>query len=147
MLALWRPQRNWPQLNREFDDFFRSAFDREPWTSSLEPAAFAPAVDIEEQEKAFVITADLPGVKEKDISVKLEDDVLTLSGKREERNEENKEGQRLAERRTGSFTRQFRLNPNVDVGKIEADYKDGVLAVTLPKKPEVSPRQISVKVK
>jgi HSP20 family protein len=120
--------------------FFRG-FDR--LFDDGEPRGYAPAVDITEEEDHFLIKADLPGVDEKDIEVKVHDGVLLLSGKREETREEE-EGYSYRERRSGSFCRQFRLGRNVDAEKIEAAYKKGVLEVKLPKKEEAKPRQIAV---
>jgi HSP20 family protein len=105
---------------------------------------FAPAVDIEEKVDHFLVSADLPGVHEKDIEVKVEDGVLLLSGKREVIGEEKTEVGTYRERRAGSFCRSFTLGNRVDTGKIEATYKNGVLTVKLPKSEESKPRQIVV---
>jgi HSP20 family protein len=119
---------------REFDKLFADG----------ERSGYAPAVDITEEEDHFLIKADLPGVNDKEIEVKVHDGVLLLSGSREETREEEKEGYSYRERRSGSFCRQFRLGRSVDAEKIEASYRSGVLEVKLPKKEEVKPRQITV---
>ena len=143
MLTLWRPQKDLFSWSREFDDLFNWTGQR---SCTSRAVGFTPAVDIEEKEDHFVIHADLPGVKEKDISLSVHDGSLTLAGKREEANkEEKKTGGFVHECRCGSFERSFRLGPNVDSAQIAASYKDGVLAVTLPKKAEAKPRQIQVK--
>jgi HSP20 family protein len=136
-LTKWRPLGLSP-WRREMDDLFK-AFD---WDGQL--AGFRPAVDIAEDEDRFVIKADLPGVSEKEIEIKVHDGVLLLTGKREESTEEKKEGGYYRERRGGSFCRQFRLGSSVDAEKIAASYKNGVLEVILPKKEESKPRQIPV---
>jgi HSP20 family protein len=105
---------------------------------------FAPAVDIEEKADHFLVSADLPGVSEKDIEVKVQDGVLLLSGKRESSKEQKTESGFYRERSYGSFCRSITLGEGVDAAKIEAAYKNGVLTVKLPKKEEAKPRQIPV---
>ena len=138
MLTLWRPFDGLFGLSRDLDDLFWGK------PSDGNPVDFAPAVDIEEKEDHFLVSADLPGVTEKDIEVKVQDGVLLLSGKREMSKEEKTEGGTYRERSYGSFCRTFTLGDGVDAAKIEASYKNGVLTVTLPKKPETQPRQIPV---
>ena len=138
MLTLWRPFGGLFGLSREFDEQFWGK------PSNGNHADFAPAVDIEEKEDHFLVSADLPGVSEKDIEVKLQDGVLLLSGKREASKEEKTEAGTYRERSYGSFCRSFTLGDGVDAEKIEAAYKNGVLTVKLPKKEEIKPRQIPV---
>jgi len=124
------------------DPFWREGlFHSDNGESTL---GFTPAVDISEEEDHFLIKADLPGMSEKEIEVKVQDGVLLLSGKREEVREEKKEGGYHRERRYGSFCRQFRLGSNVDPDAIAATYDSGVLSVKLPKKEETKPRQIPI---
>ena len=139
MLTLWRPYRDLFSWGREFEDLFRAV---EPDKGNY---AFSPAVDIEEKEDAFVLNADLPGVNPKDLELEVHDGMLRIAGKREEANEEKREGVYRRERRAGSFERQFQLGAHVDASKIAAEYKNGVLTVTLPKSAEAKPRQIPVK--
>ena len=138
MLTLWRPYNDLFRWNRNFDSFFG------PGEGNGEGASLTPNVDIEEKEDAFFISADLPGVEEKDIELTVKEGVLTISGHREESKEEEKEGSILRERCYGTFHRSFRLGRGVDAEKIEASYKNGVLAVKLPKAEAVKPRQIPV---
>jgi HSP20 family protein len=105
---------------------------------------YAPAVDIHEAENKFVIRADLPGLEEKDLDVRVHDGTLILSGKREQSKQEQTDQGYHRERRCGSFCRQFRLGSQVDDQQIEASYKNGVLTVVLPKREEAKPRQIPV---
>lgn len=138
MLTLWNPINELDVLTREVDRFFSR--------SAEQPAvAFCPTVDIEEAEDRFILHADLPGLKESDIDVKVHEGTLCLSGKREEASEHKGEGYYRRERSHGSFSRSFRLGPAVDADKIQASYDKGVLTVVLPKKEEVKPRQIPVK--
>ena len=140
MLTLWRPHNDLFRLNREIDAMFRP----QRWQSS--PASISPAVDIQEDEDGFVLTADLPGMNEDEISLEVHDGVLSLSGKREETQEEKANGHSLRERRHGEFRRSFKLGRQIDAERIEASYSKGVLTVKLPKSELAKPRQIEVTV-
>jgi len=105
---------------------------------------FAPAVDILETEKAITILADVPGVKSKGLSIDLNDSVLTFSGEVEVP-EKDGEVDLLREYRTGRYFREFRLSQVIDQGKIDAELKEGVLKLTLPKIEKAQPRKIAVK--
>lgn len=109
--------------------------------------AAAPAVDITEREKAYEITAELPGMDEKNIEVKVTDGSLTIKGEKHEEKEEKKKNYYLHERHFGSFERRFGLPDGVDADKIEAAFKKGVLTVTLPKKPEAQKPAKKIEVK
>jgi HSP20 family protein len=120
-------------VNRIFSD---SASTR-PWT---------PNVDIKETENEIVLHADVPGVDEKDIDIKLEDGTLTLKGDRKFEQEKKGEGYHRIERGYGSFVRCFSVPDSVDPEHVKAAYKNGVLTVTLPKKEVAKPRSIKVAV-
>lgn len=109
-----------------------------PWT---------PAVDILENENEVVLKADLPDVDMKDIHVQIENGTLTLKGHRNFENEEKKKGYHRIERSYGSFARYFSLPETVDPEKVAAEYKNGVLTVTLPKKELAKPRTVNVSIK
>jgi len=116
-----------------------------------DPAAsgrtFAPAVDISENEDAFIVAAELPGTKPEDVQVEVHDGVLTLRGeKKSERTSEN-EHARYVERSFGSFSRSFRLPENADADKVEAGYGEGVLTLTIGKRAEARPRTVEIQVK
>jgi HSP20 family protein len=139
----WRPIEN---LRHEIDRLFNN-FDRTLWHSPLgrsmldvapfwgrEPIwAASPAVDIAETDKAYEITAELPGLDEKNIEVKFADGLLTIKGEKRDEKEEKKKDYYVNERHFGLFQRSFQVPDGVDVDKIEANFKKGVLAVTLPK--------------
>ena len=103
-----------------------------------------PAVDVRETENGYVLEAELPGFAENEIDVKLNDTLLTISAGADEKNEENKDGYLLRERRSRSFTRSFVLPTDVDRESIEAAFSNGVLTLELYKTPEAQPRQIEV---
>jgi len=104
-----------------------------------------PAVDVREQENEYLMEAELPGLAEKDIELNMEDNILTLSSKKEESKEEKKNGYLIRERRNYEFARTFVLPKDVDREKIKAEFKNGLLVVSIPKKPEAKPRKIDVK--
>jgi HSP20 family protein len=114
--------------------FSRSIFDIEPyWQRELTMPA-SPAVDIVEKDNAYEVTAELPGMDEKNIEVKLENGGLRIKGEKQEQKEEKKKDYYLQERQYGSFERYFSVPEGVDTDKIEANFKKGILTVTLPKK-------------
>jgi HSP20 family protein len=104
---------------------------------------FRPAVDIVEDAEKILITADLPGVVQEQVELQVDKDVLVLKGERKISRAETEHYRRF-ERAGGAFERSFRLPPTVDVEKISAGMKDGVLTLTLPKKAEAQPRQIKI---
>ncbi len=112
-----------------------------------EAAAMSMRLDVKEDEKAFHVTADLPGISEKDVEVTFDDGLLTIRGERKIERDEKKDTWHLVERSFGSFARQLSLPANIDAGKIEAKFDHGVLTVSLPKMPasETSARKIAVK--
>ena len=148
-IVRWEPFRDLVSLqdrmNRLFDESFRGvgrAGAEEDWALG----AWAPAVDIYEQDGNIVLKAELPGIDPKDVDVRVENNVLTLRGERKFDDEVKKENYHRVERAYGAFSRSFTLPTVVDTEKIKAEFKDGVLRVTLPKKEEAKPKQISINV-
>ena len=129
-------------LTNRFNHFFD--LPRESNADYL--GAWNPAVDIFDKGGEVVIHAELPGIKKEDIDVRVENNVLTIRGKKERKEEAKEEGYYRTERSYGSFSRSFSLASSVDATKIGAEYKDGVLTLSLPKSEEAKPRQIDVKV-
>jgi HSP20 family protein len=128
---------------RLFEEFFNEF----PFSSVPEARdTWMPSVDILEKDGNLMLRAELPGMTEKQIELKLEGNTLTLKGERKMENEDTKSNYHRVESFYGSFTRSFRLPDSVDCEKIHADYKNGVLTVTIPQKPEVRPREIPVSV-
>jgi HSP20 family protein len=155
-LQAWRPFETLrSEMDRLFDDF-DGGFWRSPFRRSISARPFwrreatwgaAPAVDIIESEKAYEITAELAGMDEKNIEVKLADGGLTIKGEKQEEKEEKKKDYYLSERHFGSFERSFQLPDGVDTNKIEATFRQGVLKVTLPKTPEAQKAEKKITVK
>lgn len=129
--------------SRLFEEFFNDM----PFSSLSETREnWIPAVDVLEKEGNLILRAELPGMSEKQIELKLEGNTLTLKGERKMENEDNKSNYHRLESFYGSFTRSFRLPDTVDCEKINAEYKNGVLTITIPQRPEVRPREIPVSV-
>jgi len=124
--------------NRVFERFF----DSDPVVDTRTPAA-----DIIEDDKGYRMAIELPGLTEKEIELKVENSVLTVSSKKEEEKEEEKRDYVLKERRSYSFCRSFTLPKNITSDKIEASFKNGILSIFLPKAPEAKPKMIEVKSK
>jgi len=132
----------WPQeMDRFFDEAFR-AFGNAPAAQAA--GGFAPRIDVSESDEAYTVRADLPGLEEKDIQISLEQGVLTIQGKLESEQEEERKGLRYAERARGSFLRTIELPAELDEAKVSASYKQGVLTVTLPKLPAPKPQSRSI---
>jgi len=110
-----------------------------------EPAAFNPTFDVKETKDSYVFRADLPGVKEDDLDISLTGNRLAITGHRQAENKEEGEQFYAYERSYGSFSRSFTLPEGIDAEHVQADLKDGVLSVVLPKKPEVQPKRIALK--
>jgi len=118
------------EMNRLFDDFYRG-FDLEPFERRL--GTFTPNVDVSENDKQIKVTAELPGMDEKDIDVSLNKDSLTIKGEKKEEKEEKKKDYYRMERSYGSFSRTIPLPVEVDTDKVKAEFRKGVLTVTMPK--------------
>ena len=155
-LEAWPPFESLRQeINRMFDDFGwgsslafrRSLFATEPVFSRGLTRTNMPAVDVVESERAYEVTAELPGIDEKNIEVKVANGILTMRGEKQEEKEEKKKDYYLQERHYGSFERSFEIPEGVDPDKIEAIFKKGVLTVTLPKKVEAQKPAKKVEVK
>lgn len=152
----------WPleSLRREIDHLFDesergswrhpfrgSLFDVEPFWRRRTSWGIAPAVDIAEKDKEYEITAELPGLDESNLEVKVSNGTLTIKGEKKEEKEEKKKDYFLSERRYGSFQRCFQVPEGVDAGNIEANFKKGVLTVTLPKTPEALKTEKKIAIK
>ena len=142
-------------LTRRFEPFREFAslqnqmnrlLQQEPQGSeeSLLQTRFAPPVDIYEDEHSYTLKLEVPGIDEKDVDVKLENNTLTVSGERKFEKDEKEENYRRVERRYGSFVRSFTLPATIDSENVTADYDKGLLKIRLAKKAEAKPKQIKV---
>ena len=142
-LDRWEPFRGTSpdsQLNRLFNDFFGRASQDQNLTT------WAPAVDIYEGEHELVVKADLPDIKPEELDVRVENNLLTIRGERKFEKKVDEKNYLRVERAYGSFARSFSLANTVNTEAIKADYKDGVLTLSIPKREEAKPKQIKVNV-
>jgi len=128
------------KMNRLFEDAVTSRGEEKDMISST----WAPSVDIYETENALVLTAEVPGVDEDNIEIKIEDNTLSLSGERKFEKETKEENYHRIERSYGSFYRSFTIPRHVDQEKVKAEHDKGVSRITMPKKPESKPKMIHV---
>ena len=143
-IARLEPFRGLSTLQDQFNRLFNESFRNHPEESAL--TTWAPAVDIYETPNDLVVKADLPDVNEKDIDVRVENNLLTIRGERKFEKSVSEENFLRVERTYGSFSRSFSLPNTVNAEAIGAEYKNGVLTVTLPKREESKPRQVKVTV-
>ena len=138
---------DWPSLPRQFGRGVAYPFARKELQFSLPSLDLSPRVDVSEDDDAYKISMELPGMTEKEIEVELSDESLTVKGEKQEEREEKKKNYHVSERSYGSFQRSFRVPSGVEVNKVNAKYSSGVLDITLPKtdKAKKSKRSINVK--
>ncbi len=130
----------------DFDDLMGGWF-RSPAVLRREETAKMPAIDVSENEGAYLVKAELPGVAREDLNVTINDGVLTINAERKEEKKDEKDGRVIRqERYYGKFVRSLRLGSDIDEGRIEAEYENGVLNLSLPKTAEVKPRKVDVKI-
>jgi HSP20 family protein len=137
--------RDWDVFG-DFDDLMGGWF-RSPAVLRREETAKMPAIDVSENEGAYLVKAELPGVAREDLNVTINDGVLTINAERKEEKKDEKDGRVIRqERYYGKFVRSLRLGSDIDEGRIEAEYENGVLNLSLPKTAEVKPRKVDVKI-
>ena len=157
MTSLLIPRRSrrgaFPALRgvRSFDDLFDNlccGFETAApaWPVGKTAHAFTPRVNVRATDEEIVVSAELPGLEEEDFDISLEDDVLTVKGEKRSEHEEEREGFQHVETVSGSFERRLRLPCEVDADKVKATYKNGVVTVVLPKRPEERPEVHTVPV-
>src|SRR5580700_7730413 len=145
VLTRWDPFRELNSLQSRMNRLFEEQYSggRE---DSLTAGAFVPPVDIYEDEHSIQLKLEVPGIDEKDLDIKVENNTLTVSGERKFEKEEKEENFHRVERRYGSFTRSFTLPTTVNTEDIKADYEQGVLKIRLAKRQEAKPKQIKVNI-
>jgi HSP20 family protein len=146
VLTRWEPFREFATLQDRINRVFRDSYAGEGRDESLTTSSFAPAVDVYEDEHNVTLKIEVPGIDEKDIDVRIENNTLTVHGERKIEKEEKEENYRRVERQYGSFTRTFTLPNTVDTDNVSASYDKGVLKISLAKKAEAKPKQIKVNV-
>ena len=145
-LPILRRSSGLTNLRDDMDRMFGSFL--EDWSSlplRKENGGWAPTVDIEENDKEYLVRAEVPGMDSKDVDISLKDDVLTIKGEKKEEHKEEEKNYHYFESRYGTFQRTFRLPQNVDSEKVKAECTKGVLRIHIPKVPETQPKKIEVK--
>ncbi len=145
VLTRWDPFREFSTLQDRMNRLFQQSYG-DGRDEALTTSTFAPPVDVYEDEHNVTLKIEVPGIDEKDLDIRVENNTLTVHGERNFEKEEKEENYRRVERQYGSFTRSFTLPTTVDADQVKADYDKGVLKISLPKKPEAKPKQIKVNV-
>ena len=145
VLTRWDPFREFNTLQDRMNRLFHDSFS-EGREEALATSTFAPPVDVYEDEHNVTLKIEVPGIDEKDIDVRIENNQLTVHGERKFEKEEKEENYRRVERQYGSFTRSFTLPNTIDPENVQANYEKGVLKIKLAKKAEAKPKQIKVNV-
>lgn len=143
----WSPYRSLINMNHEMENLFEDFFSTTRRQGDAEQAlpSWAPDVDLIEGKEEYTLRAELPGVSKEDVKVILTEDVLTVSGEKKSNQELKGENFHRSERVYGAFSRSFRLPNPINGEKIQAQYRDGVLTLTIPKAESVKPREIEIK--
>lgn len=140
----WDPVRDMVTLREKMNRLFEDVFTGQSEGKELAASTWAPAVDIFETENDLVMTAEVPGIDEKDIEIKIEDNTLILKGARKFEKETKEENYHRIERSYGSFYRAFTLPNSIDPERIQAEHENGVLKITMPKRTELKPRKVKI---
>jgi len=136
------PSEFWPRFNRIFEGLGVGP----EFVEENALVAWTPACDIYETDKAIVLTVELPGIKKEEVSVSIENNLLTIHGERKFQEEKKRENYHRVERNYGEFFRSFTLPNYIEPAKILAEFKEGLLQVSLPKREEAKPKQVEIKV-
>ena len=144
IFSSWEPSRGTATLQEQVNRLFGNALERSAEESNL--TSWAPAVDIYETEHELVVKADVPDVDVKDLDIRVENNLLTIRGERKFEKKVSEDNYLRVERAYGAFSRSFSLTNTVNSEAIKADYQNGVLTLTLPKREEAKPKQIKVNV-
>jgi HSP20 family protein len=145
-IVRWEPYRDLVTAQRDFERLFRDTFSSQHGETELSTRSWAPPVDIYETEEAIVLKAELAGVDPKDVEVRVEDNTLFLKGERKFEKEVKEQNYHRVERSYGSFARSFSLPNSISTDKVKAEFKDGMLTLTMPKREEAKPKTIKIDV-
>jgi len=146
VLTRWEPFREVSTLQDRMNRLFSEQFANLGTEESLAAGSFVPAVDVYEDEHAIQLKFEVPGLDEKEIDIRLENNLLTVKGERKIERETKEENYSRIERRYGTFTRSFTLPNTVSSESVKASYDKGVLTISLPKKEAAKPKQIKIEV-
>ncbi|HMO35500.1 MAG TPA: Hsp20/alpha crystallin family protein [Gemmatales bacterium] len=133
------------QFHREMDQLMQRFFgDADLETTSKQMASWTPRVDVEEDDKQYLVKVDLPGVDPKEVDISVHENALVIRGQRKEEKEEKKKNYHRVERFTGEFYREIALPRGIDAEKIQAKSANGVISITIPKKAESQPKRVAI---
>ncbi|HEV2364004.1 MAG TPA: Hsp20/alpha crystallin family protein [Caulobacteraceae bacterium] len=135
------------EFDRLFDNFLSPMSPAEPRSFAADGGFSNPAIDVKETDKAYEVSAELPGIEQKDVQLDLRDNVLTISGEKREERSEDKGGRHWSERSYGRFQRAIPLPQEIDADKAEATCKNGVLKITLPKNPRAAEKSHRIEIR
>ncbi|MGD1055952.1 MAG: Hsp20/alpha crystallin family protein [Solirubrobacteraceae bacterium] len=145
-LIRWEPARELQTVQQEMNRLFGTFFDSQAGGNGASPRRWIPAMDLVEEADQYVLRADLPGISEDQVSIELEENVLTISGERKTEHEQRSNGYVRVERASGSFTRSLVLPEGVDPDAVKAQFDNGVLEVRIPKPEQPKPRRVAISV-
>jgi HSP20 family protein len=143
-LIRWEPARELQSIQQEMNRLFGTFFDSTTGGGNGGLRRWIPAMDLVEEGGSYLLRADLPGVSEDDVTVELEDNVLTISGERRSEHEDKQEGYYRIERASGAFSRALTLPEGIDPDSVQASFEKGVLEVRIPKPEERKPRRVAI---
>jgi len=146
-LIRWNPARTLSTMDYDINRFLDNFFNMEREPGKMVEREWSPRVNVRELEDRFEVTADLPGMSKDEISVELENELLTIKGETKKEKKEDKGDYHICERSQGKFERTFTLPDYVKADAIEAEYKNGVLKVDIPKTEAPKPKEVQIKVK
>lgn len=146
VVTRWEPLRELSSLQNRVNRLFHESYGPEGREENLMTSTFAPAVDVYEDEHQVTLKIEIPGIDEKDVDIRVENNTLTVQGERKFEKEEKEENFRRVERQYGSFTRTFTLPSTIDADRVQASYDKGILKISLPKKAEAKPKQIKISI-
>lgn len=147
LLTRWEPMRELATLQERMNRLFNESFSPAASQEALTAGSFVPPVDVYEDEQGIRLKMEVPGIDEKDIDIRLENNLLTVHGERKLEKETKEENYHRIERNYGSFTRSFTLPPAVNPEDVKASYAKGVLTIAMAKRAEARPKQIKVEIK
>lgn len=140
----WTPFRDMVTVREKMNCFFEEPFTSGGEEKDMVASTWTPSVDIYENENELVLSAETPGIEDKDIEIKIENNTLSIQGERKIEAETKEENYHRIERSYGSFYRSFTLPTNISQDNIKAEYDNGVLRISMPKKPELKPKMVKV---
>ena len=147
-LVRWRPMRDMVGIQEEVNTIFDRFFGRNIWDDgeSIDTQNWYPRVDISENDDEFIVQTELPGLKRDDVQITFDNGALKIEGERKQEKTDKNINYHRVERAYGKFSRVFQVPSQIQANKISADFKDGLLSITLPKVEEVKPKSIDVKI-